>query len=124
MSEIVETDDAPAAIGPYSQAVVVNGLVYTAGQIGLTPDGDFVEGGIEAETRQCLDNLSAVLNAAGSSLEQAVKVEVYLTDLSDYDAMNTVYAEYVSDDAPARTAVEVARLPRDCRVEIAVIAEQ
>ena len=123
MSQIIHSEKAPAAIGPYSQAVSHNGLVYCSGQIGMEPEtGALVEGGVEAETRRALENLKAVLNAAGSGLEHALKVTVYLADLNDYAAVNAIYAEYFSQSQPARAAVQVTRLPRDARVEIDCIA--
>ena len=123
MSQIIHSEKAPAAIGPYSQAVSHNGLVYCSGQIGMEPEtGALVEGGVEAETRRALENLKAVLNAAGSGLEHALKVTVYPADLNDYAAVNAIYAEYFSQSQPARAAVQVTRLPRDARVEIDCIA--
>lgn len=123
MSRIVHTDDAPAALGPYSQAVVHNGIAYCSGQVGLKPGtGAIVAGGVEAETRQALENLKAVLIAAGSGMEHALKVTVYLADMNDYVAVNTIYAEFFSAAKPARAAVEVARLPKDARVEIDCLA--
>lgn len=122
MREVVETGEAPAAVGPYSQAIVTEDRVYTAGQIGLTPDGEMVAGGVADEARQCLENLSAVLEAAGSGVEDAVKVTVFLADMEDYGAVNAVYSEFFPGDAPARSAVEVARLPKDARVEMEAVA--
>ncbi len=119
----VQTDGAPAAIGPYSQAVVACGFVYTAGQIGMEPGtGDMVSGGVEAETRQALANLSAVLEAAGSSLGEVVKTTVFLADMGDFAVMNGVYAEAFSAPFPARAAVEAAALPKGARVEIEAVA--
>lgn len=119
----VHSDAAPAAIGPYSQAIVHGGLVYCSGQIALDPDsGALVEGDVQAEARLVLKNLSAVLKAAGSSLDRAIKVTVFLKDLSDFAAVNQVYTEAFGDHRPARACVEVARLPRDVRVEIDCIA--
>jgi 2-iminobutanoate/2-iminopropanoate deaminase len=121
--EIVVTPDAPAAIGPYSQAVRVGDTLYVAGQIGLSPEtGEMVEGGIEAETHQVLANLEAVLGAAGFGFEDVVQSQVFLADLDDYAAMNAIYAGVFDDSFPARAAVQVARLPRDARVEILMIA--
>ena len=121
---IVDTKDAPAAIGPYSQAVVHNGLVFCSGQIPLDPaTGELIEGGIEAQTRQVLDNLVHVLAAAGSDLSRAIKMTVFLEDMNDYPKMNAVYATFFpGDKPPARAAVEVARLPWDVAVEIDCIA--
>ncbi|MCP2014247.1 2-iminobutanoate/2-iminopropanoate deaminase [Deinococcus sp. HSC-46F16] len=124
MKDIVETAAAPAAIGPYSQATTFGNLVITSGQIPLTPDGTLVEGGIEAQTRQVLDNLVAVLEAAGTDLGRVVKTTVFLADMNEFAAMNAVYAEYFQAPYPARSTVQVARLPRDVRVEIEVIAER
>lgn len=124
MKDIVETASAPAAIGPYSQAVTFGNLVITSGQIPLTPDGTLVEGGIEAQTRQVLDNLVAVLGEAGTDLGRVVKTTVFLADMNEFSAMNAVYAEYFQAPYPARSTVQVARLPRDVRVEIEVIAER
>ena len=122
MRHTVSTDNAPAAIGPYSQAVRFDRLVFTSGQIPLRPDGSLVEGGIEAQTRQVLENLGAVLDAAGSSFAQVLKCTVFLADMGDFAAVNAIYAEAFPDAPPARSAVQVARLPRDVRVEIEAIA--
>lgn len=121
---IVSTPDAPAAIGPYSQAVVFGGVVYCSGQIALDPaTGKIVEGGVEAQTRQVLANLTHVLGAAGTGLDRALKVTVFMKDMNDYAAINGVYATFFSEETPpARAAVEVARLPRDVLVEIDCIA--
>ncbi|KEF33960.1 deaminase [Deinococcus sp. RL] len=124
MKDIVETANAPAAIGPYSQATTFGNLVVTSGQIPLTPDGTLVEGGIEAQTRQVLDNLVAVLEAAGTDLSRVVKTTVFLADMNEFAAMNAVYAEYFQAPYPARSTVQVARLPRDVRVEIEALAER
>ena len=122
--KIVSTSSAPAAIGPYSQAVVHAGLVYTSGQIALDPDTmELVAGGIEEQTRRVLDNLSAVLEAAGSSLEHVLKTNVYLKDMGEFAVMNAIYGTYFSEQAPpARATVEVARLPKDVAVEIDCVA--
>ena len=123
MKQIVKTDSAPAAIGPYSQAVKVGGFVFTSGQIPLDPKtGQFVEGGIREQTEQVIRNLAAVLEAAGSDLGRVVKTTVYLADMSDFAAMNEVYGRFFREDAPPRSTVQAARLPRDARVEIDVIA--
>ena len=122
MRETVNTDRAPAAIGPYSQAVGIGGLVFTSGQIPLLPDGSLVEGEVEAQTRQVLANLRAVLEAAGSSMEHVLKCTVFLANMDDFAAVNAVYAEAFPSDPPARSAVEVARLPRDVLVEIEAVA--
>ena len=124
---LITTDGAPAAIGPYAQGVRVGNLIFTAGQGGLDPvTGQVVSGGIKEQTERAIENLKAVLEAGGSSLGQAVKTTVYLKDINDFAAMNAVYASYFengSDALPARTTVEVARLPRNLLVEIEVIAE-
>jgi len=120
---VVQTSDAPRAIGPYSQAVVANSLVFCSGQISLDPrTGDLIEGGIEDQTRRVLENLSAVLAAAGSSLGRVVKTTVFLADMNDFAAMNAVYSEFFTEEPPARAAVEVSRLPKDVRVEIEAVA--
>ncbi len=120
----VFTSAAPAPIGPYSQAIIVNGtFVYTAGQIPLDPDsGKLVDGDIQAQTRQVLKNLEKILLEARSSFRSVIKTTVFLKDMGEFAAMNEVYAEFLGEAAPARSAVEVARLPRDVRVEIEAIA--
>ncbi len=119
----VHTDGAPAALGPYSQAIVAGGFVYTAGQIPLDPDsGELVEGGVEVQAERVLENLGAILAAAGSSFSKVVKTTVFLSDMDDYAAVNEVYARYFREPYPARSAVEVARLPRGVRLEIEAIA--
>ena len=123
MREIVKTERAPEAIGPYSQAVKAGGLIFASGQIPIDPaTGQFVPGGIKEQTDQVLRNLSMVLEAAGSGLGQVVKTTVFLADMGDFAAMNEVYGRYFERDAPARATVEAARLPRDARVEIEAIA--
>lgn len=123
MKTAISTPHAPAAIGPYSQAIVSNGFVFVSGQIPLDPTtGQLVSGGIEEQTTRVIENLAAVLKAAGSSLSEVVKTTVYLKDMGEFTAMNGVYAQYFSTDAPARATVEAARLPRDVRVEIDCIA--
>ncbi len=120
---IVSTEKAPAAIGPYSQAIAAAGLVFCSGQIPLDPaSGQIIEGGIESQTRRVLDNLTAVLQAAGSSPEQVVKTTIFLADMNDFATVNTIYAEYFGTEPPARSTVQVARLPRDVRVEVEAIA--
>ncbi len=120
---IVMTEQAPAAIGPYSQAIAAAGLVFCSGQIPLDPvTGQIVEGDIEIQTRRVLDNLTAVLQAAGSSPEQVVKTTIFLADMNDFATVNTIYAEYFGTEPPARSTVQVARLPRDVRVEVEAIA--
>ena len=121
--EIIQTDKAPKAIGPYAQAIKANGFVYTAGQIALSPEsGDIVDGGITAQTRQVFDNLAAVLKAAGTSIDQTVKATVFLNHMSDFAAMNEIYAEYLGNATPARSTVAVADLPRGALVEIDLVA--
>ena len=121
--DIVTTSSAPEAVGPYSQAVVSGGLVYCSGQIPLEPStGAMVEGGVEAQARRCLDNLAAVLAAAGSGLQSVLKVTAYLTDMGDFPAFNDVYATYFDKEPPARATVGVAALPKGARVEVDCIA--
>jgi 2-iminobutanoate/2-iminopropanoate deaminase len=123
VKQIIKTEHAPQAIGPYSQAVVAGGFVFASGQIPLDPQtGEFVAGGTAEQTEQVLRNLTAVLEAAGSSFAQVVKTTVYLADMSDFAAMNEVYGRYFQHEPPARATVQAARLPRDARVEIDVIA--
>ena len=120
---VVATDQAPKAIGPYSQAVEVNGVIYTAGQVALDPKNGSLVGTTAAEqTEQVLKNLAAVLGAAGASLQDVVKTTVYLADMGDLAAMNEVYAKYFGKHKPARSTVQAARLPRDARVEIDAIS--
>lgn len=119
----VQTADAPKAIGPYSQAVIANGFVYTAGQIGSDPKtGALVEGGIAEQTEQALRNIAAVLKASGGSMDDVVKTTVFLADIGDFAKMNEVYAKFFKAPFPARSTVQVARLPRDARVEIEAVA--
>lgn len=123
--KVVQSDAAPKALGPYSQAIVAGGMVYCAGQIPLDPaTGNVVEGGIAEQTHQVLKNLRAVLKAAGSDLDRAVKTTVFLKSMDSFAAMNEVYGrpEYFGSAAPARSTVEVARLPRDVMVEIEIVA--
>lgn len=120
---VIETDAAPAAIGPYSQAILAGSTLYLAGQIALDPEtGDMVDGGIGPETRQVMENLGAVLRAADFGFEDVVQSHVFLADLDDFAAMNDVYSEYFARAPPARATVQVARLPRDARVEIVFTA--
>lgn len=119
---IIQTDTAPAAIGPYSQAVQVGNLLFTSGQIPLRPDGSLEDGDIQAQTRQVLNNLSALLNGGGSSLRQVIKCTCFLADMNHFSHMNEVYTEFFSSEPPARSAVQVARLPRDVLIEIEAIA--
>jgi 2-iminobutanoate/2-iminopropanoate deaminase len=121
--EVIATRNAPAAVGPYSQGIRANGLIFTAGQLGIDPaTGNFVGGGVEAQARQALTNLQAVLEAAGSSLSRAVKVTVFMQDMNDFKAVNGVYAQFFTQDPPARSAVQVAALPLGGLVEIEAIA--
>ena len=123
MREIISTDNAPGAIGPYSQAIKTNGIVYCSGQIPIDPvTGEFVSNDVTEQTEQVLKNLSAVLKAAGSSLGNVVKTTVFLADMSDFAAMNEVYGRFFSENKPARATVQAARLPRDAKVEIECIA--
>jgi len=121
--EVIRTDAAPKAIGPYEQAIKVDGLVFTAGQIPIHPKtGNIVEGGIVPQTRQVLENLKGVLEASGSSLDRAVKATVFLKNIADFAAMNEVYAEYLGGAKPARSTVAVADIPRGALVEIDLVA--
>ena len=121
--KIVSTDRAPKAIGPYSQAMIANGFAFLSGQIGLDPvTGQLVEGDVMVQTGRVLENLKAVLEAAGCTLESVVKTTVYLKDMGDFSKMNEVYGRYFQTNPPARATVEAARLPRDVRVEIDCIA--
>lgn len=123
MREAIVTDRAPQAIGPYSQAVRAGNQIYCSGQIPIDPaTGSIIDGDISAQTRQVLTNVSQVLQAAGASLDHVVKTTVYLADMGDFAAMNAVYATFFTSPAPARSTVQAARLPRDARVEIDVIA--
>lgn len=119
---IVGTDAAPRAIGPYSQAVAFGGLLFTSGQIPLTPAGDFVNGGIEEQTEQVLTNLQAVIEAAGATLSDVIKTTVFLADMNEFAAFNAVYEKRFGPHRPARSTVQVARLPRDSKVEIEAVA--
>ena len=123
MKEIVSTDKAPGAIGPYSQAVKAGGMVFCSGQIPIDPEtGEFVSNIVSEQTEQVLKNLSEVLSAAGTSLDNVVKTTVFLADMNDFVEMNEVYGRFFSDNKPARATVQAARLPRDARVEIECIA--
>lgn len=123
MKEIISTENAPGAIGPYSQAIKAGNMVFVSGQIPLDPrTGEFVSENIEEQTEQVLKNLSAVLEAAGGSLTSVVKTTVFLVEMNDFAKMNEVYAKYFADNKPARATVEATRLPRDARVEIECIA--
>ncbi|HVO44318.1 MAG TPA: Rid family detoxifying hydrolase [Aggregatilineales bacterium] len=121
--QIVHSEHAPKAVGPYSQAIIVNGLVFAAGQAGVDPaTGNLVEGGVAAQTAQVLRNLDAVLTAAGSSLRHAVKASVFLTDMAHFPVMNAEYAKFFPENPPARTTVAVAALPLNALVEIDLVA--
>jgi len=123
MRETVNTDDAPAAVGAYSQATETDDLVFTAGQIPLTPEGDLLDhADIDVQTEQALENVEAVLEAAGSSMDDALKITVYLTDIEQFETMNDVYETFFEADPPARSAVEVAALPKGVDVEIEAVA--
>ena len=123
MKEIISTQAAPAAIGPYSQGVGAGGIVITSGQLPVDPaTGAFVEGGIAGQTRQSLKNVQAVLAQAGLTMDNVIKTTVFLKDMNDFAAMNEVYATFFPNDPPARSAVEVARLPKDAMVEVEAIA--
>jgi 2-iminobutanoate/2-iminopropanoate deaminase len=121
--KVIQTDKAPKAIGPYSQAIRTDSVVYTAGQIGFEPASmEIVTGGVEAETRQALTNLKNILEASGSSLEHVVKITVFLQDMADFPKMNAIYAEYFPENPPARSTVQVAALPKGALVEIEAVA--
>jgi 2-iminobutanoate/2-iminopropanoate deaminase len=124
MRQAVSTPEAPAAIGPYSQAVRTGSLVFVSGQIPLDPQtGQMVPGDVAAQTHRVFQNITAILTAAGTSLERVVRVGVFLADMNDFAAMNEVYATYFTSPAPARATIEAARLPKDARIEIEVVAE-
>lgn len=123
MKQIINTENAPGAIGPYSQAVKVGSTIYVSGQLPVVPStGAFADGEIGGQTRQSLENVKAILKAAGYTLDQVVKTTVLIKDMNDFAAMNAVYAEYFTKDCPARACFEVARLPKDALVEIEAIA--
>ena len=125
MPKVIRSDEAPKAIGPYSPAIEFGNLVFTAGQLGLDPRrGELVPGGIEAETRQAMHNLSALLEAAGSSLAMVLKTTVFLRDMAEFGKMNAVYGEFFTDSPPARSTVQVAALPKGAAVEIECIASK
>lgn len=124
MKEIIATDKAPAAIGPYSQAVKTGNLLFTSGQIPIDPaTNTLVEGGIEIQARRVFENVQAILTAAGAGMGQVVKTVVFLKDMNDFAKVNEIYAEYFTGDFPARSCVEVARLPKDVLIEMEAIAE-
>jgi len=119
--EVISTDGAPEAVGAYSQGVATDDLVFTAGQIPMTPDGEMVEGTVAEQTERALKNLSAVLEEAGSSLNDAVKVTVFLGDIDEFEEMNSAYKEFFDDEPPARSAVEAGAIPKDAAVEIEAV---
>ena len=124
MKQVIHTDSAPAAIGPYSQAIQIGDLLFVSGQVPIDPDtGAVVEGDIQAQARQSLNNVKAILNAAGTNMGAVVKTTVFLADMNDFAAMNEVYAQFFQTPYPARSAVQVARLPKDVKVEIEAIAQ-
>lgn len=123
MKEIISTENAPGAIGPYSQAIKANGMLFCSGQIPIDPaTGEFVSGGVAEQTEQVFKNLIAVLEAGGSSLENVVKTTVFLADMGEFAVMNEVYGRYFDSNKPARATVQAARLPRDAKIEIDCIA--
>jgi 2-iminobutanoate/2-iminopropanoate deaminase len=122
MTKVVQTKKAPEAIGPYSQGIIVNNMFYSSGQIPLTAEGELVTGDIKEQTHQVFKNLNAVLEEAGASFNTVVKATVFLADMNQFGDVNEVYGEYFSEHRPARSCVEVARLPKDVLVEIEVIA--
>ena len=125
LKKVIATDQAPKAIGPYSQAILVDGTLYLAGQIALDPSsGKLVEGGIEVQTRRVMQNLNAVLDAAGYRFDDVVQTQVFLSNLNHYKVMNSVYATYFDERPPARAVVEAARIPRDALVEIMMVAQR
>lgn len=124
MKQVIHTDKAPAAIGPYSQAIHIGQLLFTSGQVPIDPEtGAIVEGGIQEQARQSLNNIKAILNAAGTNMGAVVKTTVFLQDMNDFAAMNEVYAQFFQEPYPARSAVQVGRLPKDALVEIEAIAQ-
>ena len=124
MKQVIHTDSAPAAIGPYSQAIQIGDLLFVSGQVPIDPStGAMVEGDIKAQAQQSLNNLKAILNAVGTNMGAVVKTTVFLADMNDFAAMNEVYAQFFQEPFPARSAVQVARLPKDAKVEIEAIAQ-
>ena len=124
MKQVIHTDKAPAAIGPYSQAIQIGQLLFTSGQVPIDPEtGAIVEGGIQEQARPSLNNIKAILNAAGTNMGAVVKTTVFLQDMNDFAAMNEVYAQFFQEPYPARSAVQVGRLPKDALVEIEAIAQ-
>lgn len=123
MKRIVHTDDAPAAIGPYSQATIHDGIVYCSGQIGLVPGtGEFVGDEVESQAKQVMKNLKAVLNEAGTDFDKVLKCSIFLADMDDFSTVNEIYGEYFPENPPARETVAVKTLPKNCRVEVGCIA--
>ena len=123
MKQVIHTDSAPAAIGPYSQAIQIGEFLFVSGQVPIDPStGAVAEGDITVQARQSLNNVKAILNAAGTNMGAVVKTTVFLADMNDFAAMNEVYAQFFQEPYPARSAVQVARLPKDVKVEIEVIA--
>lgn len=121
MKNVISTDEAPEAVGAYSQGIATDDLVFTAGQIPMTPDGEMVEGTVAEQTDRALKNVAAVLEAGGSSLGDAVKVTVFLSDIEDFDEMNSTYKSFFDDEPPARSAVEVGEVPKGAAVEIEAV---
>ncbi len=119
---VVKTDKAPGALGPYSQAIKINGMVYTSGQLGINPETGELAEDLASQAHQVFKNLKAVLEAAGTSMDKVVKTMVFLSDMNDFVPVNKIYEEYFTNDYPARSAVEVARLPKDAKLEIEAIA--
>lgn len=123
MANVISTDKAPAAIGPYSQAIEVNGMIYTSGMISIDPStGELVTGSVEAQAEQAISNLEALLAASGSSIEKAVKTVVFISNMDDFGKINEVYAKHFKEPYPARSCVQVARLPKDVAIEIEAVA--
>ncbi len=120
--QFVSTDKAPSAIGPYSQGVIANGLIYTSGQIGLKPNGELIGDGVEEQTHQVLQNLQNILEAAGAELTDVIKTTIFLDDMSDFGAINEIYASYFKEHRPVRSTVAVKTLPRNVKIEIDCIA--
>ncbi|MDK7754013.1 MULTISPECIES: RidA family protein [Staphylococcus] len=121
--KVVNTSKAPEALGPYSHATVINGLVFTSGQIPLNLDGEIVSDDVKAQTKQVLENVKVVLDEAGSDIDSVIKATIFIDDMNEFQNINEVYGEYFAKHQPARSCVEVARLPKDVKVEIEVIAE-
>lgn len=125
MKKIISTDKAPAAIGPYSQAIETNGMVFTSGVIPIVPaTGELITGGIEEQAEQALSNLAALIRASGADIENTVKTTVFIKNMDDFAAVNEIYAKYFTKNFPARSCVEVARLPKDVLIEIEAIVEK